>query len=379
MKIAHISDLHLGKIVHSYNLLFEQKLILDQVINNCLANQVGVLLIAGDIYDRPVASSEAINVFENFIEELVANEIKCLIIGGNHDGYRRLSYAKKYLRLANIIIKADFDQLYEKIRIDNVDFYLINHLDPIHVNQQLEDIKTHDEMMAAIINQIESEIDQKQTNILMVHGYVAKIASDFEQSYEEAGLIIADTERPLSIGTSDIVASEHFNCFDYVALGHLHQAQSITKNIYYSGSIFPYSFSESNNKGMYIYNTQTAAIEFQAFTLERKLRTISGSFESIMNTEDYNCDDYVELVLSEESLITNLMDKVKQKYPNTMLIRTELTNGAFANDISIDQIKNRSTNDLFIDFCREIYDYKISETEANVFTEINNEEEECKS
>ena len=62
MRIAHISDLHLGKSLHNFSLIEDQEFILDQIVKNCAEKKVDVLMVAGDIYDKNVASEAGIKV-----------------------------------------------------------------------------------------------------------------------------------------------------------------------------------------------------------------------------------------------------------------------------------------------------------------------------
>ncbi len=369
MKIAHISDLHLGKIVHGYNMLKEQEIILKQVISMLKENNIQTLIIAGDIYDRPVASSDAIVLFEEFLEKLVHLNVTCLIIGGNHDGYARLAYAKKYLKLANIHIKADYQTPYEKIVIEDVNFYLINHLEPINLNILNDlNLKTHDEMYEYIASTM--EIDKLQKNILIAHGYFASIKGGNHK--EETDLEFSDSERELSIGTTDIVSLDYFKDFNYVALGHLHKHQQ-HQNAFYSGSIYQYSFSEHPNKGMYVINTDDWSTDFVKFDLKRKLKTLKGSFEEIMSPNVPSSEDYIEIILLGEEVISNLMDKVKQKFPNTMLVRKD-TNLSSNNIINTEKgVIKLSMDDQFKNFAQNIYQSKLTMAEQEIFAKLISE------
>ena len=60
MRFLHISDIHLGKLLFQQNLLEIQIDLLNQIINYLVDNDIDVLIMAGDIYDRSVPSNEAI-------------------------------------------------------------------------------------------------------------------------------------------------------------------------------------------------------------------------------------------------------------------------------------------------------------------------------
>ena len=54
MKFLHLADLHLGKRVNGFDLLEDQRYILEQILALCDSNKVDAVVLAGDIYDAPV-------------------------------------------------------------------------------------------------------------------------------------------------------------------------------------------------------------------------------------------------------------------------------------------------------------------------------------
>ena len=64
MKFLHISDLHIGKRVNEFSMIEDQKYILRQIKEIALEKQVDAVMIAGDIYDKPVPSAEAVQLFD---------------------------------------------------------------------------------------------------------------------------------------------------------------------------------------------------------------------------------------------------------------------------------------------------------------------------
>ena len=54
MKFLHLADLHLGKRVNGFDMLEDQRFILEQILSLCEKHGVEAVLLAGDIYDTPV-------------------------------------------------------------------------------------------------------------------------------------------------------------------------------------------------------------------------------------------------------------------------------------------------------------------------------------
>lgn len=83
MRFVHISDIHLGKLLYQQNLLEIQADLLNQVCDYLVDNEIDVLVMAGDIYDRSVPSNEAIDVLNDFLTKVILKyHKKVLMIAG---------------------------------------------------------------------------------------------------------------------------------------------------------------------------------------------------------------------------------------------------------------------------------------------------------
>ena len=108
MKLIHISDLHLGKKVCGYSMLEEQKDALQQVVELAREKKAAAVLAAGDIYDKGIPSTEAVEVLNWFLSELSEAGIPLLMISGNHDSAIRLGFASSLLQKNQIFIAGSY-------------------------------------------------------------------------------------------------------------------------------------------------------------------------------------------------------------------------------------------------------------------------------
>ena len=67
MKVMHLSDLHLGKSILEQSLIDDQKYILNQIIDIVKEQNIDLVLIAGDVYDKSIPNVDAVNLFSNFL------------------------------------------------------------------------------------------------------------------------------------------------------------------------------------------------------------------------------------------------------------------------------------------------------------------------
>ena len=76
MKLIHLSDLHLGKRVNEYSMIEDQQYILTKIINIIDEEKPEAVILAGDIYDKPVPPAEAVELFDDFLYSLAGRKLQ---------------------------------------------------------------------------------------------------------------------------------------------------------------------------------------------------------------------------------------------------------------------------------------------------------------
>ena len=309
MKFFHLSDLHIGKQLHRYNLKEDQQVILKEVITYAKELRPDAIVIAGDIYDKSVPSAEAVNVFDEFLTDLseITPEIPILIISGNHDSPDRLKYASEILKRHHIYLAGNVperpEEHIEKVTLHDaygeVDFYLLPFMKPAYVKNIFVDgtPETYSDAVKEIIKR--EKIDYKdKRNVLVSHQfYVGEKAESPETCDSEV----------FSVGGIDNVDIGSVKEFDYVALGHLHGAQCIGKpEIRYCGTLLKYSVSESTqNKSLTVVTLKAKGEkpEIENYPLHplRDVRKKKGTLDEIIKeAQETEKDDYISITLTDE-------------------------------------------------------------------------------
>lgn len=309
MKFFHLSDLHIGKQLHRYNLKEDQQVILKEVITYAKELRPDAIVIAGDIYDKSVPSAEAVNVFDEFLTDLseITPEIPILIISGNHDSPDRLKYASEILKRHHIYLAGNVperpEEHIEKVTLHDaygeVDFYLLPFMKPAYVKNIFVDgtPETYSDAVKEIIKR--EKIDYKdKRNVLVSHQfYVGEKAESPETCDSEV----------FSVGGIDNVDIGSVKEFDYVALGHLHGAQCIGKpQIRYCGTLLKYSVSESTqNKSLTVVTLKAKGEkpEIENYPLHplRDVRKKKGTLDEIIKeSRETEKDDYISITLTDE-------------------------------------------------------------------------------
>lgn len=70
MKLLHCADLHLGKRLGCFDLLPDQRIILQEILSIAADAKVQAILLAGDVYDKPDPPAAAMAVFSDFAARL---------------------------------------------------------------------------------------------------------------------------------------------------------------------------------------------------------------------------------------------------------------------------------------------------------------------
>lgn len=319
MKLFHTADWHLGKLVQGVYMTEDQAAVLDHFIEAIEREKPDAVIIAGDLYDRAIPPTEAVELLNKTLERIVLElEVPVLAIAGNHDSPDRIDFAVKLMERNQLYMSGQLRFPIEPVVMQDADgevhFYLIPYADPSIVRYLLgqDDIRSHQEAMEAIVQHIVEHWDPNARHVLVGHAFVT--------AYGEASENTSDAERPLSIGGAEYVSAQLLEAFDYVALGHLHQAHHVgLEHVRYSGSPLKYSISEEkHNKGYLIVELgkTNISIEKAALPARRDMRRVVGTMDEIERHE--RNDDYVYVTLTDENPVLFPMEKIRAVYPNAM-------------------------------------------------------------
>ena len=119
MKFIHLSDLHIGKRVNGFSMLEDQKYILDQILMIAEEEMPDGVLIAGDVYDKPVPPAEAVQVFDAFLTGLADRNLPVFVISGNHDSPERLAFGGQLMKDRRVYMAPVYDGHLEPVQLED--------------------------------------------------------------------------------------------------------------------------------------------------------------------------------------------------------------------------------------------------------------------
>lgn len=316
MKFLHLSDLHLGKRVNEFSMLEDQRSVLSKIIDIADEETPDGILIAGDVYDKPVPPAEAVQLFDEFLFRLSERGLQVFVISGNHDSPERIAFGARLLQRSGIHLSPVYSGTIAPVSLSDeygtVNVFLLPFVKPAHVRRFFPEteIASYTDALKAVVAAI--PLGGAGRNILVTHQFVT-------------GGARCDSEE-ISVGGADNVDAGIFSPFDYVALGHLHSPQNIGKEtIRYCGSPLKYSFSEAGQeKSVTVVECkEKGSVRIRTVPLvpAREFREIRGAYMELTSRSFYrgsNPEDYLHVILTDEEDQPDAIGRLRSIYPNIM-------------------------------------------------------------
>ena len=361
MKLIHLSDLHIGKRVNEFSMIEDQKYILKQILAIVETEQADGVILAGDIYDKPIPSAEAVLVFDEFLTKLANGSRSIFVVSGNHDSAERIAFGARLMNSRRVYLSPVYEGNVEPVRLSDpygeVYIYLLPFIKPAIVRHAFEEESKESPPHQRSAESIESyqdavqvavthmNVDTGKRNILAAHQFVT-------------GAKRCDSE-DVSVGGLDNVDVSILESFDYVALGHIHSPQYIGREtVRYCGTPLKYSFSEADQeKSVTVVELKEKGnVEIRHIPLSplRDMRKIRGTYLEVTALSCYqgtNREDYIQITLTDEEDIPDGLQKLRVIYPN--LMRLEYDNKRTRESKIIEgteAVEQKSAQELFEEF-----------------------------
>ena len=402
MKFLHISDLHIGKRVNEFSMIEDQKYILRQIKKIALEKQVDAVMIAGDIYDKPVPSAEAVQLFDQFLTELADCGKKVFAVSGNHDSAERIAFGAQLMSSREVYVSPVYDGTVKCVTCQDaygeLCIWLLPFIRPAAVrhawrnmaeeagmenvirNMQtdsetmmedvggtkqdltqeddVETVETYQDALQYVVTHM--PVDTSKRNILVAHQFVT-------------GASRCESEE-ISVGGLDQIEAGVFDVFDYVALGHIHSPQYIGREtLRYCGTPLKYSFSEAEQQKsvvvMEIKEKGDVLIEKVPLKPLRDLRKIRGTYMELMSKDFYegtDTGDYLQITLTDEEDVPDGMAKLRTVYPNLMQLVYDNSRTRQSRQVEVTEcVEQKSEMELFEEFYEIQNNQPMSEDQQN--------------
>lgn len=348
MKILHTSDWHLGITLHNIPLYDLQEHFIHSFVG--IAEQYGAdaVIIAGDIFDSSVSSSDAIRLYNIAVNELCGRlGLPVIIIAGNHDGAARLASCRTLLEKSGLFITGKLERPVKPVILKNTAIYPLPYFnaDEVKVLYPDADIKTYTDAFAAVCDDVAQNMDKSLKSIIVSHAFAG-------------GGQTSESDRSAVLGTAQLVDAQVFAPFDYAALGHLHRPQLIGKNVYYSGSPLKYSVTEaSQEKSVILLDTADMSAQRIPVVPMREMRVLKGSYDELAASA-VESDDYIHIEVTDTSAGLEMLTFFRGFYPNLISLKGKSADGGDTDSmLTADAVRTMSPTEILDSFFEEIYGY----------------------
>ncbi len=260
MRLLHTSDWHLGQTLHNFDRTHEHGCFLDWLVATLVAEEIDVLLIAGDIFDNANPSAAAHRQLYRFLQQAKARvpHLQVVVIAGNHDSPGRLEAPTPLLEAHGTIVVGNVGRTADGgIDLDRLLVPLRGRDGAVRAWCLAVPFLRPGDVPRAVAEDDTLALDPYLNGTALLYRQAFALA----QARCTAGeAIIAmghchmvdgqssqDSERRIVIGGTEALPASMFDpAVAYVALGHLHLAQRVGGHEHrrYSGSPLPLSFSE---------------------------------------------------------------------------------------------------------------------------------------
>jgi exonuclease SbcD len=360
MKLLHTSDWHLGRNLYQRRRYDEFAAFLDWIADKIETGNPDILLVAGDIFDTTAPSNRAQELYYSFLRKVSTSCRHIVITGGNHDSPSFLNAPKTILKALNV--------------------HVIGSMDPEHELLVFKDAAGDPEAIICAVPYLRDRDLRQAEAGESIDDKRIKLAEGFREHYREmadraekmrgdlnipivgtghcfaAGGKITDDDgvRDLNVGSLGHVEACVFpDCFDYLALGHLHVPQKVAQSeiIRYSGSPIPMGFGEADQQKIILeidFEGRTPTITKIPVPCFQPLKRITGSAAEILATlkqlklEASNA--WLEIEYTGEDIVTDLRDQIQAAIDGTDLEIRRIKNQRIMNRV-LQQIETAETLD----------------------------------
>ncbi len=381
MRILHTSDWHIGKRLLGRERLDEQAEVLDEIISLCETEEVELVLIAGDIFDTYTPSAEAEELFYSKIKKVAGDDRCVLIISGNHDDGVRLSASAPIAVESGVYIVGNSRAplpltsarkirpvtsgkgyaVFENGRGERAFISYLPYPNEARFKEEKSDLP-YVEQMKKWFDEGESGREKGLPSVFMSHLFVL-------------GGIVSDSEREIDLGGARALPCEALPKSDYIALGHLHKKQKMgVGHCYYCGSPLQYSFDESSEKGVKIFDLAVGGVEnLRDVPLKKGKKLVRLEADSVALAAELlgnYPDALVEMTLRLTAPLTSGEAGELSKHKNLVSLLTDVR---AEGDFVFESRKGFGHEKLFEEFYRSQYGAAPDEELKQLFLTVMND------
>jgi exonuclease SbcD len=329
MRLLHTSDWHVGKVLKGQSRMDEHVRVLAEVVDIARAERPDLVVVAGDLYDSAAPTSDATRLVTRALSALRATGAAVVAIGGNHDNGPALDALRPWADAAGVTLRGTVrDNPAEHVvegttaggerwRLAALPFlsqrYAVRATEMYELTAA-EATQTYADHVARIVGALTAGVDGDPVNLVTAHLTVvgATMGGGEREAHSVLGYAVPSTVFPTGA--------------HYVALGHLHRAQTVVAPcpVRYSGSPLAIDFGEGDNAPSVsivdVSTTAAARVREVPVTSATPLRTVRGTLAEL---EALDTGDAWLRVSVREAPRAGLREDVQALLPRALEVRVD--------------------------------------------------------
>lgn len=347
MILLHTSDWHLGMPVGNSNYREDQLFFTDELVRVIREEQVGAVIVAGDVFDSGKVSGEAIEIWNRAATGVCLDcGIPMIVIAGNHDSADRLAACSELLKKSRLYISGRLVNPVEPVLLEDgrtavwpLPFF---QSDAVRAKwpDRCEEAVNQTRAMKIVLDSIRERMGGYARNIVVSHALVSEAE-------------LSDSDRSARIGGASAVPVSVFDGFDYAALGHIHKPQRMGGRVRYSGSPMAYSFGaeEAHEKGFVLFDTENGEQRFLPVRQLHPHRTVSASCEEILSRQKELENCWLNLSVTDRPAGPELYSEMRERFPYLTFLRGRSAGtGEMTGAITGEELMKMSDTDILKQF-----------------------------
>ena len=375
MKILHTSDWHLGHALSGKSRLEEFEAFLNWLAALIAARGVEALLVAGDIFDNGAPSHGAQQLYFRFLSQVADSPCRhVVVIAGNHDSPSLLEAPREVLQRLEVHVvgrpRASVGEGEDASSLEDEVLSLRGADGAVElIVCAVPYLRDRDVRLSESGERFE---DRAQKLVAGIGAHYARVAALATRRQDEAGEvpIVAlghlfaaggqvsegDNVRDLYVGTlAQVPAGVFPDCFDYVALGHLHAPQKVggSERIRYSGAPVAMGFGEAGlRKSVCLIEARRgqARVETVEVPVFQRMARVRGDWEAISRELKalLAADEslWLEVVYEGGEVIGDLRERVMAAVANSKLEVLKIVDCRLAARVMARAFEGESLDDL---------------------------------
>ena len=379
MRLAHVSDWHLGITTYRQERRSDLEEVLDQTVECCMEFAPDLVLHTGDLFHHVRPALDDIRLACETLRRL-AELAPVVVICGNHESPAQLRFLDEFVfpgdrvRFIDVprrpedggVLEYELRDGGERVRLASIPFIPAERMVEV-----FEDPRTWMTDYADRVRRIQEALDaglragfDPRRDVLL-----------FAAHLHVTGAQVTHSERPLHVSDSYAAHAEALPKVSYAAFGHIHKAQRLpgTQLGWYAGSPIALDFGEEHDvKVMLLVEAEPgrpAQLTEHTYSISRPLRRLHGSLAELDALDDPGRALCLVTVVTEEPT-DSLADTLQARWPEATLL--DVVEDCTARRVAVLSSGDgpaaveaeRPIDELFADYIAEVGTEQATVTEA---------------